>query len=682
MLSQIQASCSRLSLNSTYASHRSGIRRLRPQISSSSTVQTRPFTSLYSHKLASKHSSRIATSRYYSINMDSKQEKEPVFIAAPIFYVNGSPHIGHLYTALLGDALARWHRILGHPTLYSIGTDEHGVKVQEAAEKAGKDVQQFCDEVTKTFADLWVEANISHDVYVRTTEERHKKAVAHIWRALEAKEKLYLGEFEGWYSVSDETFFTPLQVENELDELGKPTGRMIATETGNVVTWLKEPNYKFKLSDYEAPLLDWIAKDNHVYPPLRANELLQDITQRGLKDLSVSRLKEKIQWGIPVPGDENHVVYVWLDALTNYLTVCGYPEWDHATNAADHSLSKFWPSSYHIIGKDIVKFHAVYWPAFLLAAGLPAPKRVIAHGHWTKDRKKISKSKGNIVEPHDIISRLGLDPVRFVLLRQGGLAIDGDYNEEEAQNIISNELVNSLGNLISRVTGRGVNPTGAWPKPHHNALTPQEKELIERLQKLPQEVDELYKLCEFGKAIAAIFSVLNDVNLYLTVQAPWKSIIKPPKKPKNASSSSASSASASNNNEIPPTAPPSATELATQRPLQQQSTSSASNIVTSPQPPTDPEQRAKYDNNLYICLEAIRVCTLLLQPITPQLSDSTLNYLGIPQSSRNPFEHPYGVDYCQHSSLAQLTGDLFVLVDEREKKQARFEQKQKKTDTL
>lgn len=594
-----------------------------------------------------------------------------MYIAAPIFYVNGSPHIGHLYTALLGDALARWHRILGHPTLYSIGTDEHGIKVQEAAQKAGKDVQQFCDEVTKTFADLWIEANITNDVYIRTTEERHKKAVAHIWRALEAKQKVYLGEFEGWYSVSDETFFTPLQVENELDELGKPTGRMIATETGNEVSWLKEPNYKFKLSDYEAPLLDWIAKDNHVYPPLRANELVQDITQRGLKDLSVSRLREKIQWGIPVPGDDNHVVYVWLDALTNYITVCGYPEWgNQALDAQEGSLAKFWPSSYHIIGKDIVKFHAVYWPAFLLAAGLPTPKRVIAHGHWTKDRKKISKSKGNIVEPKEIIDRLGLDPVRFVLLRQGGLSIDGDYNDEEVQNIITSELVNSLGNLISRVTGRGVNPTGEWPKPRPSEFTPQEHDFVGRLESLPQQVDELYKLCEFGKAIAAIFSVLSDINLYLTLQAPWKSIIKPPKKAKLAAS---------------PTSPTSEATGATHAsaPAVSSATAPASTtVVTSPQPPSDPEARAKYDNNLYLCLEAIRVCTLLLQPIVPSLSGATLDYLGIPADRRNPFDHPYGVDYSLHSTLDKLTGDLFVLVDERDKKQARFEQKQKRTEPL
>lgn len=609
--------------------------------------------------------------------MDTKQEKEPVYIAAPIFYVNGSPHIGHLYTALLGDALARWHRILGHPTLYSIGTDEHGVKVQEAAQKAGKDVQQFCDEVTKTFSDLWVEAQITHDVYIRTTEERHKKAVAHIWRALEAKQKLYLGEFEGWYSVSDETFFTPLQVENELDDVGKPTGRMIATETGNEVTWLKEPNYKFKLSDFEAPLLDWIGKNNNVYPPLRANELIQDISRNGLKDLSVSRLREKIQWGIPVPGDDKHVVYVWLDALTNYLTVCGYPEWGNAVAADGDSLSKFWPSSYHIIGKDIVKFHAVYWPAFLQAAGLPAPKRVIAHGHWTKDRKKISKSRGNIVEPREIIDRLGLDPVRYVLLRQGGLAVDGDYNDDEVQNIITSELVNSLGNLISRVTGRGVNPTGEWPKPHPNALTPQEHDLIDRLQSLPQQVDELYKLCEFGKAIALIFGVLNDVNLYLTVQAPWKSIIKPPKKPKTGTSagptSPAAPLSALSNGEAAPSVISASSPYGTL-----QSPSAASSVVvTSPQPPSDPELRARYDNNLYICLEAIRIGSLLLQPIIPNLTGATLDYLGIPTTARNPFEYPYGADYALLSSLPQLTGDLFVLVDERDKKQARFEQKQR-----
>lgn len=607
-----------------------------------------------------------------------------MYIAAPIFYVNGSPHVGHLYTALLGDALARWHRILGHPTLYSIGTDEHGVKVQEAAIKNGKDVQTFCDEVTQTFSDLWRESNLSHDVYIRTTEARHKKAVEHLWNTLTSKGELYLGEFEGWYSVSDETFFTPLQVEDERDSLGNPTGRKIATETGNVVTWLKEPNYKFKLSHFERTLTDWIATGQHVYPPLRAKELLRDISQHGLKDLSVSRLKEKIQWGMPVPGDDDHVIYVWLDALTNYITVCGYPEWaaaESSSNAGNDganrvlnlstdpepsahpsdagarnsthllndpsALKKFWPSSYQIVGKDIVKFHAVYWPAFLLAAGLAPPKRVIAHGHWTKERKKIAKSTGNVVIPSEIFARLGVDPVRFVLLRQGGLATDGDYNDEEVQNIITDELVNSLGNLISRVTGRGVNPTGAWPIGSPSHFTEEEHILAQRLTQLPQHVDELYKLCEFGKAISSIFSVLNDINIYLTKEAPWKLIVKPPKKAKGSVAN---------------------------EPVEV-SSATPSNVVTSPQPPSDPSRRARYDNNLYLSLEAIRICTLLLQPIIPTLSASTLDYLGIPSTSRNPFDYPFGVNYEIYSQLDRLTGDLFVLVDEREKKQARFESK-------
>jgi methionyl-tRNA synthetase len=568
--------------------------------------------------------------------MDSIQQRDPILITTPIFYVNGSPHVGHLFSVLLGDALARWHRLLGHPTLFTVGTDEHGIKVQEAAKKHGKDVKTFCDEVTTSFSNLWSEANISYDDYIRTTEDRHKEAVNHIWKLLAEKEQIYLGEFEGWYSVSDETFYTPLQVEDELDSVGKPTGNKIATETGNVVTWLQEPNYKFKLSEFSSKLLDWIVATNPVHPPVRAQELIKELTQNGLRDLSISRLKEKIQWGIPVPGDENHVIYVWLDALTNYLTVCGYPRWHK-----DQSLQKFWPATYHILGKDIVKFHALYWPAFLIAADLPLPKHIITHAHWTKDRKKISKSKGNTVEPSEIIAQFGLDPVRFVLLRQGGIANDGDYNEEEVQNIISDELANSLGNLISRVTSRGVNPSGAWPIFSESSIHDEDaKSIVSRLRTIPQEVDVLYKQCEFGKAIQLLFALLSDVNLYLTKNAPWKLLPKPAKKAKEGS--------------VPAPAPALTIE--------------------------DPATYIRYQNILYLSLEAVRLSLSLLQPITPGLSERSLDFLGIPTTARNPLQYGFGIDYRQISTLETISPELFVLIDERAKKQARFESKQLKRD--
>lgn len=407
---------------------------------------------------------------------------KPIIITTPIFYVNSVPHIGHLYTTLLADALSRYLRLIGNKTIFTTGTDEHGLKVKQSADKKSINVKDFCDEISNLFRSLFNKANIQYDDFIRTTENRHKEFVKKMWNDLQ--NDIYLGDFEGWYNISDEEFVTNV------------------TDTTGLIL-IKEPNYFFKLSKYKDKILEWL-ETNPIYPQSRKNEMLQFLRNE-LKDLSISRLKEKIEWGIEVPNNKDHLIYVWLDALTNYLTVS----------------REFWPADYHIIGKDIVKFHSIYWPAFLMSSNHELPKRLIVHSHWTMNKEKISKSKGNVIDPFELLEKYDVDFVRYYLLREGKISDDCDFSYDELSNKLNSELSNVFGNLITRTLSKKLNPTLEWPK--LSQYNSDEKEIIDRLNNLPDIVDKYYRLCEFGKGIAEIMIILKEINNYYSISQPWKS---------------------------------------------------------------------------------------------------------------------------------------------------------------
>eukprot|EP01119_Soliformovum_irregulare_P018736 TRINITY_DN5799_c0_g2_i1.p1 TRINITY_DN5799_c0_g2~~TRINITY_DN5799_c0_g2_i1.p1 ORF type:complete len:391 (-),score=71.39 TRINITY_DN5799_c0_g2_i1:920-2092(-) len=319
-------------------------------------------------------------------------------ITTPIFYVNSSPHIGHLYSALIADCLARWNRIKGNDVLLTTGTDEHGMKIQQAAEKAGISPQEFCDNYSAEFQNLFQKANISNDDFIRTTAPRHEKAVSEMWRRLRDKDLIYLGKYEGWYSVPDEAFLTEDQV-TTIDDTVNGGFTKISIESGHRVDWVVEHNYRFKLEEFQQKLLHhYKTHPDTIVPNSKYNEVIA-LLSKGLPDLSISRIGSRVRWGLKVPDDPTQSVYVWLDALTNYLTVTGFP---------DEGFEKKWPAQYHVIGKDILKFHAIYWPAFLMGVGLPLPRKIVTHGHWTVNRVKMSKSLGNVISPETLFQEYGI----------------------------------------------------------------------------------------------------------------------------------------------------------------------------------------------------------------------------------------------------------------------------------
>ncbi len=358
------------------------------------------------------------------------------YITTPIYYPSARPHMGHAYSSITADFFARFKKIDGYKVYFLTGTDEHGLKIQRAAEKQNKDPKSFCDEISKTFEDLTKTLNLSNTDFIRTTENRHKKSVQYLWNKLKNNKQIYLSKYSGWYSVSDEAFYNEDEVEEKDD-------KKIAKSSGSVVEWVEEESFFFKLSEWEKPLLDFYEKNkNFILPESRRNEVISFV-KSGLKDLSVSR--KTFSWGIKVPNDDKHVVYVWLDALTNYLSSLKYPD------ETNDLYKTFWPADLHIIGKDILRFHAIYWPAFLLAANIDPPKRVYGHGWILSGDEKMSKSKGNILDPLEIISTYGLDSLRYYLLKEVSFGNDGNISEEKLENCINSDLANNFGNLCQRV---------------------------------------------------------------------------------------------------------------------------------------------------------------------------------------------------------------------------------------
>jgi methionyl-tRNA synthetase len=431
---------------------------------------------------------------------------KPYYVTTPIYYVNDAPHIGHAYTTLACDVLARFKRLDGYDVKFLTGTDEHGQKVEKSALEAGVDPKAFTDKVSQNFRDLADLMNFSHDDFIRTTEERHKHAVQDLWQKLMDKGEIYLDRYSGWYAVRDEAFYG----EGELTD--GPDGKKIAP-SGAEVEWVEEPSYFFKLSAWGDKLLKFYDDNpDFIAPQSRRNEVLSFV-KGGLRDLSVSRTT--FNWGVPVPGDDEHIMYVWLDALTNYITGVGYPETDSGEYAT------YWPCDLHMVGKDILRFHAVYWPAFLLAAGLEAPKRVYAHGWWTNEGKKISKSTGNIIDPIDLVARYGLDQVRYFLLREVPFGNDGDFSHQAMVNRMNGELANDLGNLAQRVLSMvAKNCDGAVPQ--HGDFTDADHALLGAAGEIIVKLRDALDRQSFHEALETVWVVIRAGNGYVDTQAPWK----------------------------------------------------------------------------------------------------------------------------------------------------------------
>ncbi len=427
------------------------------------------------------------------------------YVTTPIYYVNDRPHLGHAYTTVACDVLARFKRLDGYRVHFLTGTDEHGQKVEKAAAAAGIDPQAFTDMVSQNFRDMCRAMDISNDDFIRTTEPRHIRACQAIWQALERNGDIYLGKYAGWYAVRDEAFYG----EDELT-IG-PDGKRRAP-SGAEVEWVEEPSYFFRLSAWQDRLLMFYdANPDFVAPASRRNEVVSFVRQ-GLTDLSISRTT--FSWGIKVPNAPGHVMYVWLDALTNYITAIGYPDTEN------EAFRTFWPADLHMVGKDILRFHAVYWPAFLMAAGLPPPRRVFAHGWWTVEGQKMSKSLGNVVSPYDIVAKYGLDPVRYFLLREVPFGQDGDFSQRAMVNRLNGDLANDFGNLAQRVLSFIQRNAGAQvpePGPFQAADERLLGEARGLLPVLRRELDEQ----AFHKALDAIWQVVGAANRYVDEQAPW-----------------------------------------------------------------------------------------------------------------------------------------------------------------
>ncbi|MGA9868951.1 MAG: methionine--tRNA ligase [Acetobacteraceae bacterium] len=425
------------------------------------------------------------------------------FITTPIFYVNGAPHIGHAYISIAADVMARFKRLDGHDVFFLTGTDEHGQKVERAAAEAGIDPQSFTDQVSADFRDMAVRMGISFDDFIRTTEPRHKTSCTVLWERLAAAGQIYLGHYEGWYAVRDEAFYD----ESELTTLSD--GNKVAA-SGAPVAWVREPSYFFRLSEWQDRLLKLYEDPDFVLPSGRRNEVISFV-RGGLRDLSISRTS--FSWGIPVPGAPDHVMYVWLDALVNYITACGFPD----TNAPRWG---FWPADVHLVGKDILRFHAVYWPAFLMAAGIAVPKRVSASGWWLAAGEKMSKSLGNVIEPRKLAETYGLDQLRYFLMREKPFGADGTISHPALVSRINVDLSNDLGNLAQRTLTLIARNAGAV-LPAGGAATEDDLALADAAATLPGLLRERIDRQAFHEALEEVWKVIRAANGYIDRQAPW-----------------------------------------------------------------------------------------------------------------------------------------------------------------
>ncbi len=434
-----------------------------------------------------------------------------IYLTTPIFYVNDLPHIGHAYTTMICDTIARFEKLDGKNVLFTTGTDEHGLKVEKASKENGKEPKAFVDEVSENFKNLTENLGIINTDFIRTTEDRHKISASYFWNKLCENNQIYKSNYSGWYSVKDESFYQ----EKEL----KRVGNVFETADGSKVDWVEEESFFFKLSDWQDELLNFYEDNpNFIKPNSRMNEV-KSFVKSGLKDLSVSRTS--FDWGIKVPNS-NHIMYVWVDALTNYLTSIGYPK-------IKKNEMESWKNCIHIIGKDILKFHAVYWPAMLMAIKHPLPKTIFAHGWWTNEGKKISKSLGNAIDPNDIIERFGLDQFRYFLLREVPLGNDGDFSEKSLINRINSDLSNNLGNLIQRVI-KFINKNFDNAVPFSIVRDADKSNLTVKGYKLLSNLKEKMKEFQISKCLEEIFLYVDELNKFMDESKPWNSFKNNPEK--------------------------------------------------------------------------------------------------------------------------------------------------------
>ena len=428
------------------------------------------------------------------------------YITTPIYYPSAKPHMGHAYSSIIADFFARFKRIDGYKVHFLTGTDEHGLKIQRSAEKKGIDTLEFCNEISQTFRDLSKTLNLTNTDFIRTTEKRHQESVQYLWKELEKNDDIYLSKYSGWYSVSDEAFYN----EDEIEEID---GKKIAVLSKSSVEWIEEESYFFRLSKWQQPLLDYYKNNpDFISPESRKNEVVSFV-KGGLKDLSVSR--KTFSWGIKVPDNNEHIIYVWLDALTNYISALNYP------NKEDKLYKDFWPANIHLIGKDILRFHAVYWPAFLLAAKIELPKKVYGHGWILSDNEKMSKSKGNILDPLEIINQYGLDPLRYYLIKEVSFGNDGNISQERLEDCINSDLANNFGNLCQRVTAFAIkNCDSKIP----NDIKFNDEDFIilnkykDNLTTIRDKIDDQ----NINFYIDYIVKSLFEANKYFNDQEPWK----------------------------------------------------------------------------------------------------------------------------------------------------------------
>jgi methionyl-tRNA synthetase len=479
---------------------------------------------------------------------------ETFYVTTPIYYVNGSPHIGHAYTTIVADVLARYHRMRGDEVFFMTGTDEHGLKVQREAEKAEKTPKQLADENSKKFLDLFDRLELTHDRFIRTTDEDHKRVATRIFEAMQARGDIYLDTYEGWYAAADEAFYT----EDEIQD-GK------AIESGAPVEWVSEASYFFKLSAYQDKLLAWYKENpNCIRPEARYNEVVSFV-EGGLQDLSISRTT--FDWGIPIPNDPNHIMYVWVDALTNYITGVG------AFGEDDEAFKKFWPCSLHLLGKDILRFHCVFWPAFLMSAGLEPPEQLFVHGWWLVEGEKMSKRAGNWIDPNELIEQFPLDVIRYYLLREVPFGNDGNFVRDRLIERNNSELADNFGNLVNRMV-KMVQRFTDGKAPAAGELTEDDKLLVEVAKKTWREVEDAFKTREFNRALEVTLSLSTELNQYVQRNQPWK--------------------------------------LA-----------------------KDETQKERLGQVLYNTLEGIRWVALLLSPVLPDASGKVLDALGIDEAARS-----------------------------------------------
>jgi methionyl-tRNA synthetase len=434
----------------------------------------------------------------------STNSKKTFYVTTPIYYVNDVPHIGHAYTTIIADALARFQKLAGKDVFFLTGTDEHGQKIEKAAAEKGLTPQALADSVVGRAQDLWKALDISYDLFIRTTMAFHEKGVQKLFQKLLDKGDIYKGEYRGWYCVSDESFLSddvPLEAE----------GCKICPDCGKKATVVSEETYFFRLSAYQAKLLELYEQHpEFVRPPSRLNEVASFV-RGGLKDLSITRTT--VKWGIAVPGDPKHTIYVWFDALHNYVTGAGF-DWDMKR------FEKFWPADIHLVGKDILRFHAVYWPAFLMASGLALPRTVYGHGWWLKDDTKMSKSKGNVLDPHVLLKVFGPDPLRYFLLREIPIGQDGNFSHEGFLHRVNSDLANDFGNLVQRtLTMIGNYFGGEIAAP--GAETAEDARVRTDFDGLKGRVFDLYDACALSRALEEIWAYIGRVNKYLAENEPW-----------------------------------------------------------------------------------------------------------------------------------------------------------------